>query len=108
MAIFGGVRIVGWLWKGVEAMGLGDVLLARGMGAMLVFLVPAGSSPARLHLVWLLGACLSGIVIGVPLIKSRENRRLLAKMGESREFRRQASRKNLRFEREGTFRQSIV
>ncbi len=101
MAIFGGVRIVGWLWKGVEAMGLGDVLLARGMGAMLTFLVPVGSSPARLHLVWLLGACVSGIVIGVPLIKSRE-RRLQSKMGEIAPP-SVSSAEEPPFEREGTF-----
>ena len=40
--IFGLVRIAGWLWKRVEAMGLGDVLLGRALGAMLVSVVPAG------------------------------------------------------------------
>ncbi|GEM_PF-135012 len=103
MAIFGGVRIVGWLWKGVEAMGLGDVLLARGMGAMLVLVVPAAYSPVRLHLVWVLGACLSGIIIGVPLIKSRERKiaELLAKSGELANSSK--SEEALSFEREGTF-----
>lgn len=103
MTIFGGVRIIGWLWKGVEAMGLGDVLLARGMGAMLAFVVPVGFSPLRLHLVWVLGACLSGIIIGLPLIKSRERKiaELLAKSGE--QAKPLESDEELPFEREGTF-----
>ncbi len=45
VAIFGSIRVIGWLWKRQEAMGLGDVLLARAMGAMLVSVVPAGSNP---------------------------------------------------------------
>ncbi len=66
--IFGSVRIAGWLWKGIEAMGLGDVLLARGMGAMLVNITPAQYNPLRLQPAWVLLACLSGIVVGPALI----------------------------------------
>ncbi len=66
--IFGFVRIAGWLWKGVEAMGLGDVLLGRGMGAMLSLITPASDNPLRLLFVWVLFSCLSGIVIGPLLI----------------------------------------
>lgn len=73
--IFGSVRIAGWLWKGVEAMGLGDVLLGRGMGAMLSLITPASDNPLRLLFVWVLFSCLSGIVIGPLLIwiRTRQN-----------------------------------
>ncbi|MCS6775395.1 MAG: prepilin peptidase [Chloroherpetonaceae bacterium] len=66
--IFGTVRVAGWLWKRVEAMGLGDVLLARGIGAMLIAVTPAGAHPLRLFPVWVLLSCLSGIVVGYPII----------------------------------------
>ncbi|HZT43014.1 MAG TPA: prepilin peptidase [Chthonomonadaceae bacterium] len=64
--VFGTVRVLGWVWKRQEAMGLGDPLLARAMGAMLISVVPAGMHPLRLFPIWILLACLSGIVIGVP------------------------------------------
>ena len=66
--IFGTIRLVGWLWKRQEAMGLGDVLLARGMGAMLALLTPAGASVLRLFPLWILLACLSGMIVGPALI----------------------------------------
>ena len=66
--IFGAIRLAGWLWKRQEAMGLGDVLLARGMGAMLALLVPAGASILRLVPIWILLACLSGLIVGPALI----------------------------------------
>lgn len=66
--VFGTVRVLGWVWKRQEAMGLGDVLLARAMGAMLISVVPAGMYPLRLFPIWILLACLSGIVMGVPLL----------------------------------------
>jgi len=66
--IFGAIRVVGWLWRRQEAMGLGDVLLARGMGAMLALLVPAGASILRLFPMWILLACLSGLIVGPALI----------------------------------------
>lgn len=72
--IFGAVRVVGWLWKRVEAMGLGDVLLARGIGAMLVAITPAGAHPLRLFPVWVLLSCLSGILVGYPIILWRNRR----------------------------------
>ena len=68
---FGAVRVVGWLWKRVEAMGLGDVLLARGMGAMLVCLAGTGHNPLWLFPSWVLLSCLSGIVVGPVLIWQR-------------------------------------
>jgi len=66
--IFGVIRVVGWLWRRQEAMGLGDVLLARGMGAMLALLVPAGASILRLFPMWIFLACLSGLIVGPALI----------------------------------------
>lgn len=66
--IFGMVRIVGWIWKRVEAMGLGDVYLARAMGAMLVSVTPADWPPMALFPIWVLLSCLSGLVVGPLLI----------------------------------------
>ncbi len=73
--IFGVVRIAGWLWKRVEAMGLGDVLLGRGMGAMLAGLIPAGLSPLRLFPIWVILSVSSGAIIGVTLLlaQGRQN-----------------------------------
>jgi leader peptidase (prepilin peptidase)/N-methyltransferase len=70
--IFGGVRLAGWIWKRQEAMGLGDVFLARAMGAMLVQLVPSGLPLLRLFPAWVLFSCLSGLVVGVPMIVVRK------------------------------------
>ncbi len=70
--IFGAVRVAGWLWKRVEAMGLGDVLLARGMGAMLVCMAGVGHNPLWLFPSWVLLSCLSGIVVGPLLIWQRQ------------------------------------
>jgi leader peptidase (prepilin peptidase)/N-methyltransferase len=61
VALFGSIRVIGWIWKRQEAMGLGDVALARGMGAMLVSVVPAGADPLRLIPIWVLGRCSFGI-----------------------------------------------
>jgi prepilin signal peptidase PulO-like enzyme (type II secretory pathway) len=113
MAIFGGVRIIGWLWKGVEAMGLGDVLLARGMGGMLAFVVPLGYSPARLMPVWVLAACLSGIVIGYPLTESRKRQNAL-RLKKQQEVTGEAANVSVEededasFEREGTFMEQLA
>jgi hypothetical protein len=55
-------------------MGLGDVLLARAMGAMLVSVTPVGESwlqPLRLFPVWVLLATFSGVVMGVGLLALR-------------------------------------
>ena len=71
VAIFGAIRVAGWLWRRQEAMGLGDVLLARGMGAMLALLVPAGASVMRLFPLWILLSCLSGLIVGPALIYFR-------------------------------------
>lgn len=68
MLIFGAIRVVGWIWKRQEAMGLGDVLLARAMGAMLALIVPIGASMLRLFPMWILMSCLSGLVVGPALI----------------------------------------
>ena len=72
--IFGGVRLAGWIWKRREAMGLGDVLLARAMGAVLVQLAPAGLPLLRLFPAWVLLSCVSGMVVGIPLIMVRSRR----------------------------------
>lgn len=69
--IFGTVRVLGWIWKRQETMGLGDPLLARAMGAMLVSVNAPGVHPLRLFPIWVLLACLSGVVVGVPLILLR-------------------------------------
>lgn len=69
--IFGLVRVLGWIWKRQEAMGLGDVILARAMGAMLVSFVPLGSNPLRLLPIWVLFSCGSGAIIGPLMIYVR-------------------------------------
>jgi leader peptidase (prepilin peptidase)/N-methyltransferase len=81
--IFGAIRLAGWLWRRQEAMGLGDVLLARGMGAMLALLVPAGSSVLRLFPIWILLACLSGLIVGPALIFLRRRTQIEADSGET-------------------------
>jgi leader peptidase (prepilin peptidase)/N-methyltransferase len=75
--IFGTVRVAGWMWKRQEAMGLGDVLLARGMGAMLVSVIPPGTG--ALHLlrpfpIWVFLSCIGGIV-AFPILKSARERK---------------------------------
>ena len=60
--IFGLVRIAGWLYKGIEAMGLGDVYLARGMGAMFMVVMPVGLGYWPFPL-WVILSCVSGIVV---------------------------------------------
>src|SRR5579875_405963 len=72
--IFGIIRILGWLWKGIEAMGLGDVLLGRGMGAMLALQVARGENPLRLLPVWVVLSSLSGLIVGPVLIYLRRRR----------------------------------
>jgi len=74
--IFGAFRVLGWLWKRQEAMGLGDVLLARGMGAMLALLVPAGANILRLFPMWIMLACLSGAIIGPTLVFFRTRKQI--------------------------------
>ena len=108
--IFGAVRVAGWLWKGVEAMGLGDVLLARGVGAMLIALVPIGAHPLRLLPIWVLLSCLSGIVIGYPLILWRNRQEENPKnLQESKpEEVNSAPNEEENFEREGTFGQQVT
>jgi len=72
MAIFGAIRLIGWLWKRQEAMGLGDVLLARGMGAFLIAFAPLGTTPLYHFLTWLLLCCLSGAIVGPIMILWRK------------------------------------
>ncbi|WP_075166417.1 prepilin peptidase [Chthonomonas calidirosea] len=72
--LFGSIRILGWLWKGVEAMGLGDVLLGRGMGAMLALQVTHSENPLRLLPVWVVLSCLAGLIVGPVLIYLRRHR----------------------------------
>ena len=74
IAIFGSVRLIGWLWKRVEAMGLGDVLLARAMGAMLVSVVPVGANPLRLIPIWVMLSIGSGAIVGPALIFARQRK----------------------------------
>lgn len=76
ISIFGAVRVTGWLWKRVEAMGLGDVLLARGMGAMFVCVTPAAGEAlhgVRLFPVWVLLSCFGGI-FAYPILKALRER----------------------------------
>jgi leader peptidase (prepilin peptidase) / N-methyltransferase len=104
--IWGLVRVIGWLWYGVEAMGLGDVLLARGMGAMLALLVPMGAFPLRWFPVWVLLSCLGGIAVGYPLIAQRK--RLEAKKELKAAFANSApAEPEEEFKREGTFGQQL-
>jgi leader peptidase (prepilin peptidase)/N-methyltransferase len=65
--IFGVIRLIGWLWKRQEAMGLGDVLLARGMGAMLICFIPSQGGLAGILTVWFLLAIGAGAIVG-PLM----------------------------------------
>ncbi len=82
MLLFGAMRLAGWLWKRQEAMGLGDVLLARAMGAMLALLVPAGASALRLFPIWILLACMSGLIVGPALIFLRRRTEIAGVSGE--------------------------
>ena len=84
IAVFGTVRVLGWIWKRQEAMGLGDVILARAMGAMLVSVVPAGSNPARLIPIWVLLSCGSGAVIGIAQLRWRSKNAANVELTESR------------------------
>lgn len=72
VGIFGFIRLVGWIWKRQEAMGLGDVLLARGMGAFLIAFAPIGSTPLYHFLTWVLLCCFSGAVAGPLMILWRQ------------------------------------
>lgn len=72
IAIFGFIRVIGWVWKRQEAMGLGDVLLARGMGAFLIAFAPIGSPPLYHFMTWILLCCLSGAVVGPLMILWRQ------------------------------------
>lgn len=65
---FGSVRVIGWIWKRQEAMGLGDPLLARALGAMLVSVTAPRYFPLRLFPAWILFSCLSGVIAGPALI----------------------------------------
>jgi len=69
--LFGLVRFVGTIAYKKEAMGLGDPLLSRAMGAMLVSVTPAGFFPLRLFPIWALLACVSGVIVGYPIILRR-------------------------------------
>ncbi len=66
--IFGFVRVAGWLYlhavRGVdaEAMGLGDVFLARGMGAMFLVTMPVELSYWPFPL-WVILSCVGGILV---------------------------------------------
>ena len=82
IAVFGGVRVLGWLWKRQESMGLGDVLLARAMGAMLISITPQGSSLLRLFPIWVVLCCGSGAVVGLIMISARRNRAKVSPPGE--------------------------
>ncbi len=74
IAVFGSVRVLGWVWKRQEAMGLGDVLLARAMGAMLVSITPVGMSVLRLIPIWAILCCGSGAIVGPAMIYLRGKR----------------------------------
>lgn len=71
--IFGSFRVLGWVWMRVEAMGLGDVVLARGMGGMLACLAPSMFTPLRLLPIWVMLSVLSGAVLGL-ILKFAEKR----------------------------------
>lgn len=89
--IFGVIRVVGWIWKRIEAMGLGDVLLARGMGAMLISLMPLQTvgtgSPfygLRLFPAWVMLSVISGLIIGVGLLWLRRPQESAPQQGAKR------------------------
>ena len=81
VVLFGSIRVIGWLWKRQEAMGLGDVLLARAMGAMLVSVVPAGANPLRLIPIWVLLCCGTGAIVGPLMVWSRIRRAKMLVIG---------------------------
>ncbi len=85
IAIFGSVRVVGWIWKRVEAMGLGDVLLARAMGAMLVSIVPRGANSLRLVPIWVALSIGSGAIVGPAMIMLRRRARKAGKSSPASE-----------------------
>lgn len=83
MLIFGLIRLIGWIWKRQEAMGLGDVLLARGMGAMLVcFLSPDGGLIGTL-LIWFLLAIGAGAIVGPLMLFLRRKRAVIVEEPEN-------------------------
>jgi leader peptidase (prepilin peptidase) / N-methyltransferase len=74
IGVFGTVRVLGWIWKRQETMGLGDVLLARAMGAMFVSFTPTSGSMLRLFPIWIILSCGSGAIIGVFMIAARQKK----------------------------------
>ena len=77
-SILGLVRVAGWVAKGIEAMGLGDVYLARGMGAMLMIAMPLDRAYGSIPL-WVVLACVSGIFV-YPVdkyIRQRQNAKII-------------------------------
>lgn len=69
--VFGLTRVAGSLWKRVEAMGLGDPVLARAMAAMLISIVPVGAQWFRLIPIWVVLSVTSGALVGGFLIYYR-------------------------------------
>lgn len=62
--IFGAVRVLGWMGYKKEAMGIGDVYLARGIGAMLISVTPPDANPLRLFPVWTILSVVTGLALG--------------------------------------------
>lgn len=65
--IWGVVRVGGWIAFRREAMGLGDVFLGRGMGAMFLVVMPVGLSYWPFFF-WLMLSCVGGILIYFSLL----------------------------------------
>ena len=71
--ILGFIRVVGWVFKRQEAMGLGDVFLVRGMGAMFLVVMPIDLSYWSFFLLIVLSSLGGILVYPMMLLAQKQN-----------------------------------